>query len=182
MQNLVTTLKTTQKENFDVEDDTLARLNSLKALNQGLVQLKDEQSHQFNEANIELSNTQADHERILEGHNPEVLASSLNELEETLLQLRLEVDEVSAQNEVTKLDADKQSRLNRLVRVDRAPIAAQLSELKDLETRQLEAKDKERDANIDIYQLAMTYQRKVEEFESLLTDYSKDGGDVQSQI
>ena len=28
----------------------------------------------------------------------------------------------------------------------------------------------------------MTYQRKVEEFESLLTDYSKDGGDVQSQI
>jgi hypothetical protein len=28
----------------------------------------------------------------------------------------------------------------------------------------------------------MTYQRKVEEFESLLSDYSKDGTDIQSQI
>jgi hypothetical protein len=54
--------------------------------------------------------------------------------------------------------------------------------MKDLESKSLEAKDKERDSTIDIYQLAMTYQRKVEEFESLLTDYAGDSVGLSSQV
>jgi hypothetical protein len=41
MQNLVKNLKSTQKENIDVEDETISRLNGLKDLNQTLSQLKD---------------------------------------------------------------------------------------------------------------------------------------------
>jgi hypothetical protein len=52
--------------------------------------------------------------------------------------------------------------------------------MKDLDSKSLEAKDKERDSTIDIYQLAMTYQRKVEEFESLLTDYAGDSVGLSS--
>lgn len=80
------------------------------------------------------------------------------------------------------MDSSKQSLVNRHIHVDRAPVVALTAQLRDLETKQLEAKDKERDSNIDIYQLAMTYQRKVEEFESLLNDYSGDSADVTSQI
>ena len=54
--------------------------------------------------------------------------------------------------------------------------------MKDLESKSLEDKDKERDSTIDIYQLAMTYQRKVEEFESLLTDYAGDSVGLSSQV
>ena len=66
MHNLLSTLKTTQKENFEVEEDTLARLHGLKALNENLAGLRENQSAQFNEANVELSNNQAENERILE--------------------------------------------------------------------------------------------------------------------
>ena len=54
--------------------------------------------------------------------------------------------------------------------------------MRDLDSKSLEAKDKERDSTIDIYQLAMTYQRKVEEFESLLTDYAGDSVGLSSQV
>ena len=46
----------------------------------------------------------------------------------------------------------------------------------------LEAKDKERDSNVDISQLAMMYQRKVNEFDSLLQDYSSTSIILDSQI
>ena len=98
-----------------------------------------------------------------------------------LSQLRLEVEEVSAQNEATKLDSSKQTRAIH-VQIDRSPIVALSASLKDLDSKSLEAKDKERDSTIDIYQLAMTYQRKVEEFESLLTDYSGDSVGLSSQV
>ena len=44
MHNLVATLKATQKENFEVEEDTIARLHGLKALNDNLNALREHQS------------------------------------------------------------------------------------------------------------------------------------------
>jgi hypothetical protein len=84
-----------------VEEDTLTRLHSLKVINQGLAVLREQQSASFNEANVALSEMQADNEKQIEEHNTEGLSGQLAELEEVLSQLRLEVEEVSAQNEAT---------------------------------------------------------------------------------
>jgi hypothetical protein len=84
-----------------VEEDTLTRLHSLKVINQGLAVLREQQSASFNEANVALSEMQADNEKQIEEHSTEGLSVQLAELEEVLSQLRLEVEEVSAQNEAT---------------------------------------------------------------------------------
>jgi hypothetical protein len=84
-----------------VEEDTLTRLHSLKVINQGLAVLHEQQSASYNEANVSLSEMQADNEKQLEEHNTEGLSGQLAKLEEVLSQLRLEVEEVSAQNEAT---------------------------------------------------------------------------------
>jgi hypothetical protein len=84
-----------------VEEDTLTRLHSLKVINQGLAVLREQQSASFNEANVAFSEMQADNEKQIEEHNTEGLSGQLAELEEVLSQLRLEVEEVSAQNEAT---------------------------------------------------------------------------------
>ena len=165
-----------------MEEDTLTRLHSLKVINQGLAVLREQQSASYNEANVALSEMQADNERQIEEHNTEGLSGQLAELEEVLSQLRLEVEEVSAQNEATQLDSSKQTRAIRNIQVDRFPLVALSAQMKDLDSKSLEAKDKERDSTIDIYQLAMTYQRKVEEFESLLTDYAGDSEGLTSQV
>lgn len=57
VQTLLSTLKTTQRDNFEVEEDTLTRLHSLKVINQGLTVLREQQSASYNEANIALSDT-----------------------------------------------------------------------------------------------------------------------------
>jgi hypothetical protein len=113
VQTLLSTLKTTQRDNFEVEEDTLTRLHSMKVINQGLAVLREQQSASYNEANVVLSDTQAEHERLIEEHNTDGLTGQLAELEEVLSQLRLEVEEVSAQNEATKLDSGKQTRATR---------------------------------------------------------------------
>lgn len=84
-----------------MEEDTLTRLHSLKVINQGLAVLREQQSASFNEANVALSEMQSDNEKQIEEHNTEGLSGQLAELEEVLSQLRLEVEEVSAQNEAT---------------------------------------------------------------------------------
>ena len=84
-----------------MEEDTLTRLHSLKVINQGLAVLREQQSASFNEANVALSEMQSDNEKQIEEHNTEGLSGQLVELEEVLSQLRLEVEEVSAQNEAT---------------------------------------------------------------------------------
>ena len=96
-----------------MEDDTLARLHGLKSLNDTLAALRDEQTAAYNDANVQLSTAQADHEKQLEDLDPDSLASQLEELEDALTQLRLEIDDVSAQNEAAKLDVQKQSRASR---------------------------------------------------------------------
>ena len=63
--------------------------------------MREQQSASFNEANVALSEMQADNEKQIEEHNTEGLSGQLVELEEVLSQLRLEVEEVSAQNEAT---------------------------------------------------------------------------------
>ena len=124
MQTLLSTLKTTQRDTFEVEEDTLTRLHSLKVINQGLAVLREQQSAAYNQANLALSDTQAEHERRIEEHNTEGLTGQLAELEEVLSQLRLEVEEVSAQNEATKLDSGKQTRATRFAQLDRSPLLA----------------------------------------------------------
>jgi chromosome segregation ATPase len=54
--------------------------------------------------------------------------------------------------------------------------------LRELEGRRQALKDQERDLNRDIYQMAMSYQRKVNEFDTLLSDYSRDSDHLESQI
>ena len=57
VQTLLSTLRTTQRDNFEVEEDTLTRLHSMKVINQGLVVLHEQQSASYNEANVALSDT-----------------------------------------------------------------------------------------------------------------------------
>ena len=121
---MLSTLRTTQRDNFEVEEDTLTRLHSMKVINQGLAVLREQQSASYNEANVALSDSQAEHERRVEEHNTDGLNGQLGELEEVLSQLRLEVEEVSAQNEATKLDSSKQTRAIRYAQLDRSPILA----------------------------------------------------------
>jgi Arc/MetJ-type ribon-helix-helix transcriptional regulator len=52
--------------------------------------------------------------------------------------------------------------------------------LRELEGRRQALKDQERDLNRDIYQMAMSYQRKVNEFDTLLSDYSRDSDHLES--
>ena len=92
--------------------------------NQGLAVLREQQSASYNQANVALSDTQAEHERQIEEHNTDGLTGQLAELEEVLSQLRLEVEEVSAQNEATKLDSGKQTRATRFAQLDRSPLLA----------------------------------------------------------
>ena len=54
--------------------------------------------------------------------------------------------------------------------------------MKQLELPWQDLKDKERDLNRDIYHMAMSYQRKVNEFDTLLSDYSRDSENLDSQI
>jgi SMC interacting uncharacterized protein involved in chromosome segregation len=43
-------------------------------------------------------------------------------------------------------------------------------------------KDQERDLNRDIYTMAQTYQRKVDEFDVLLSEYSREASGIESKI
>ena len=65
-----------------------------------------------------MSDIQADNEKQIEEQNSEGLTGQLAELEEVLSQLRLEVEEVSAQNEATRLDSSKQTRAIRNFQID----------------------------------------------------------------
>lgn len=65
-----------------------------------------------------MSDIQADNEKQIEEQNSEGLTGQLAELEEVLSQLRLEVEEVSAQNEATRLDSSKQTRAIRHFQID----------------------------------------------------------------
>lgn len=52
--------------------------------------------------------------------------------------------------------------------------------LRELESKKQSLKDQERDLNRDIYQMAQTYQRKVDEFDVLLSEYSKESSSIDS--
>jgi len=52
--------------------------------------------------------------------------------------------------------------------------------LRELEIKKQSLKDQERDLNRDIYQMAQTYQRKVHEFDVLLSEYSKEASSIES--
>jgi hypothetical protein len=112
----------------------------------------------------------------------------LRELEQALAQLKSQVEEVSIKNMNVKLQHNRdhhlgESEASSEQTLQEGAVSRQLRDsLRETESKKQQLKDSERDLNRDIYQMASNYQRKVNEFDILLSEYARDQSLVDSLL
>eukprot|EP00347_Sterkiella_histriomuscorum_P003031 403365858 len=182
---LVQTINDKQKENSDIEDEVLTRLQLLKSLNSQIESVYTNQSQSYGELQKQLALVEQNHSDIIENDEEKLKQEArLKELEKQLQVMRVEVETVGSQNEKLKLSKEERlSRdLNSRVFADHKPNDQMREQLKEADDKRQNQRDQERDYNRDIFQLAKDYKRKVEEFNSLLISYASERNDLSFQL
>jgi len=149
---LVQNLRAKQKENTEIEDDVILRLNSLKGLNAQIESIYKSSTSDAAQLQVVLKEAREHHEEnINRDEEKQALERQLKEMEKVLNQLRGEAEQQAATHEKLRVEKEDRLRMDLRVKVDKSGNNELREQLKERGEKKQNIVDQERDFNRDIF-------------------------------